>query len=314
MEAPASPASDPPPAAGSLSSIETSELLGLQRLVDGCKILPDTVGWRRWLELLAKRDGLPAPVPEPSSPPAAPSGASAGPQGAPPRDFKSWAAFYFPDAAEPARVKAIDRLRRAGRNVGLLPPLDHPAAMPAWFETMRSRHGLFPRGCPENFRLAATRASGMPENADAALPGHAVPLPPVHAPDTAPVAREETDPSAVLQRLMDDEVRLSREYDAARARSDPQHLLSEARRRRNEATTAVIAQRQHMEKHGHLIPARDATDAYIRIMRPLPQILENQFVKHPPQPGEPWPAAVRRIIRSVWALIPGDIRPQLTAS
>lgn len=290
-------APDPAPAAFSgdstLSEAENTELRALQKLIDAQKLKPGSDGWDRWKELLEIKHGT-------RREPAKPAAGAVAPDPAPKRDLKWWAAFYFPGKSPAAQVKHIDRMRRDGRRGGLLPPLERPAEMPGWFTAMMAK-GFYPRGCPEEI-LDAARREAAPAAAGAEPVRHEI--------DLATVSDAEKDPAEVLRRLEDDEVRLRREYDAARGRGD---VADVQRRRWTEATERVAAQRAQMAKMGELVPVATATDAYRRIIHPLPGILERLLVKNPPLPGEKWPETVKRAVRSAFASVPGELRELLTA-
>lgn len=115
-------------------------------------------------------------------------------------------------------------------------------------------------------------------------------------------------PEDILHRLQATEAGIHQQILTARTQDPPdQTLIAHITAQHQKSVAALTAYRTHLEKTGHLIPIADATAAYRRIITPMPALLRDALIAHPPDPQIPWPQQVTTIVQHAFQ----HIRDQL---
>jgi hypothetical protein len=273
-----------------LTLSENAELLALLRLVEHGRLRPDSEQWTRYLKLFEaneKGDRSNLDV----------------------SDFELNGGNGDGQAALAQRYRVNERtIRRwidAGREGGEFPPLYSPAEMPAWWERMRAKQ-VFKHRVPQEIETAAaaardqqglTKSEGEPDK----------------LPRRYEITPEEKRPDQLMARLEQEEARLHRRYLDALEEEADERDLDVHRRRWTEVSDLLQLQRVRYQKDRSLLSEEQVTAAFEQVVKPLPVALEKCLLRHPPAPDEPWPVAVRRIVRAAFDCLPDTLEEMLTA-
>lgn len=167
-------------------------------------------------------------------------------------DLVEWSSIEAAAAGYGYSVRQIKNWKRDGRAAGRPAPLQRPADMPAWYESVYPR-----RQCPDRLRDAVERL----------LAGKTPERPAVGAAAAAPGPGLETGIEAALRRAREREAELAAELVAARERQEPNMGALETRYQKASEHLVDIEKKAQslLEARGELLYRREVKAAVTEI-------------------------------------------------